>query len=68
MELTDDTTDSSKVTKVNAQNKGKVCLVTGASSGIWLATAVKLLQAGNTVYGAARHVEKMRRLRQWAVV
>lgn len=62
MELTDDSTNSSKVTKMNAQNTSKICLVTGASSGIGLATAVELLRAGYTVYGAARHVEKMRPL------
>jgi len=62
VELTDDSTNSSKVTKTNAQNIGKICLVTGASSGIGLATAVELLRAGYTVYGAARHVEKMRPL------
>ncbi|MEV4114366.1 oxidoreductase [Nonomuraea sp. NPDC049695] len=38
---------------------GKVCLVTGASSGIGRATALELLRAGHTVYGLARRVEKM---------
>ncbi len=37
----------------------KVCLVTGASSGIGLATALDLLDAGYVVYGAARRVERM---------
>ncbi|GAA0943732.1 oxidoreductase [Nonomuraea longicatena] len=37
----------------------KVCLVTGASSGIGLATALELRRAGHTVYGAARRVERM---------
>jgi NAD(P)-dependent dehydrogenase (short-subunit alcohol dehydrogenase family) len=37
----------------------KVCLVTGASSGIGHATALELLRAGHTVYGAARRVPKM---------
>ncbi|KZB86982.1 oxidoreductase [Amycolatopsis regifaucium] len=41
----------------------KVCLVTGASSGIGHATALELLRAGHTVYGAARRVEKMDDLR-----
>ncbi|GAA4095015.1 oxidoreductase [Actinomadura miaoliensis] len=41
----------------------KVCLVTGASSGIGLATALELLRAGHTVYGAARRVHKMAPLR-----
>jgi len=37
----------------------KICLVTGASSGIGLATALELRRAGHTVYGAARRVPKM---------
>ncbi len=37
----------------------KVCLVTGASSGIGHATALELIGAGYTVYGAARRVGKM---------
>lgn len=37
----------------------KVCLVTGASSGIGLATALDLLRAGHIVYGAARRVRRM---------
>ena len=37
----------------------KICLVTGASSGIGLATAIELRRAGHTVYGAARRVPKM---------
>ena len=41
---------------------GKVALVTGASSGIGYETAVALLDAGVTVYGAARRVEKMAEL------
>jgi NAD(P)-dependent dehydrogenase (short-subunit alcohol dehydrogenase family) len=41
----------------------KVCLVTGASSGIGHATALELLRAGHTVYGAARRVSKMDGLR-----
>jgi NAD(P)-dependent dehydrogenase (short-subunit alcohol dehydrogenase family) len=41
----------------------KVCLVTGASSGIGLATALELLRAGHTVYGAARRVHKMDAIR-----
>ncbi len=36
-----------------------VVLVTGASSGIGLATAEHLLSRGHTVYGAARRVERM---------
>ncbi|MEV0698689.1 oxidoreductase [Saccharopolyspora sp. NPDC050389] len=41
----------------------KVCLVTGASSGIGRATALELLRAGHTVYGAARRVHKMDAIR-----
>ncbi|GAB3430089.1 oxidoreductase [Flindersiella endophytica] len=37
----------------------KICLVTGASSGIGRATALELLKAGHTVYGAARRVQRM---------
>jgi short-subunit dehydrogenase len=37
----------------------KVVLITGASSGIGKATATVLLQAGYTVYGAARRLDKM---------
>src|SRR5690242_13897298 len=37
----------------------KVALVTGASSGIGEATALKLQELGFTVYGAARRVERM---------
>ncbi|NUW45926.1 oxidoreductase [Nonomuraea rhodomycinica] len=41
----------------------KICLVTGASSGIGHATALELLRAGHVVYGAARRVERMAALR-----
>jgi NAD(P)-dependent dehydrogenase (short-subunit alcohol dehydrogenase family) len=41
----------------------KVCLVTGASSGIGLATALELRRAGHTVYGAARRVHLMDAIR-----
>ncbi|MGW6503842.1 oxidoreductase [Nonomuraea angiospora] len=40
----------------------KVALVTGASSGIGEATALKLHEAGYIVYGAARRVQRMRHL------
>lgn len=40
----------------------KVALVTGASSGIGQATALKLKQLGYTVYGAARRVDRMHNL------
>ncbi|WP_326642010.1 SDR family NAD(P)-dependent oxidoreductase [Nonomuraea fuscirosea] len=41
------------------EKAGRVCLVTGASSGIGLATALELLRAGHIVYGAARRVPRM---------
>ncbi|RKT56075.1 oxidoreductase [Saccharothrix australiensis] len=37
----------------------KVCLVTGASSGIGHATALELLRAGHVVYGVARRLRRM---------
>jgi short-subunit dehydrogenase len=42
--------------------KGKIALVTGASSGIGEATARQLAQAGFTVYAVARRVERMQPL------
>ena len=38
---------------------GKVILITGASTGIGHASAKALIEAGHTVYGAARRVELM---------
>ncbi|WP_432135256.1 oxidoreductase [Streptomyces sp. bgisy154] len=45
----------------------KVALVTGASSGIGADTALRLREAGYTVYGAARRVERMTALRDAGV-
>jgi NAD(P)-dependent dehydrogenase (short-subunit alcohol dehydrogenase family) len=48
-------------------NTSKVALVTGASSGIGADTAIRLTNAGYTVYGAARRVNRMRDLEQHGV-
>jgi short-subunit dehydrogenase len=45
----------------------KVALITGASSGIGLQTAELLVQQGFIVYGAARRLEKMERLKAFGV-
>lgn len=45
----------------------KVALVTGASSGIGESTAIKLQEAGFTVYAAARRVGRMQHLTEWGV-
>ena len=45
----------------------KIALVTGASSGIGEATALKLQAAGFTVYAAARRVERMAHLREHGI-
>ncbi|MEU6711305.1 oxidoreductase [Nonomuraea sp. NPDC046802] len=42
----------------------KVCLVTGASSGIGHATALELLRAGHIVYGVARRTHLMEAIRE----
>ncbi|MEO3876560.1 oxidoreductase [Nonomuraea sp. B12E4] len=42
----------------------KICLVTGASSGIGRAAALELLRAGHIVYGAARRVHMMEAIRE----
>ncbi|MEI7209479.1 oxidoreductase [Pectobacterium carotovorum] len=42
--------------------KSKVILVTGASSGIGEATALRLKASGHTVYAAARRIERMQKL------
>jgi short-subunit dehydrogenase len=42
----------------------KICLVTGASSGIGRATALELRRGGHIVYGAARRAGRMDELRE----
>lgn len=42
----------------------KICLVTGASSGIGHATALELLRGGHIVYGGARRVRQMEAIRE----
>jgi short-subunit dehydrogenase len=58
--------DMNTNTTASATTMGKTtrtCLVTGASAGIGHATALELLRAGHTVYGAARRIQKMDALR-----
>ncbi|MEU6621527.1 oxidoreductase [Streptomyces litmocidini] len=45
----------------------KTALVTGASSGIGEATALKLIALGYTVYGAARRTDRLRKLAERGV-
>ena len=47
---------------MTSSNSSKVILVTGASSGIGKATAVRLIRDGHIVYGAARRFSKMQSL------
>lgn len=42
-----------------SSNKNKVILITGASSGMGKASALRLIESGYTVYGAARRVDDM---------
>ncbi len=46
----------------------RVCIVTGASSGIGFETASLLARSGETVYAAARRLEKMEPLKEYGVV
>lgn len=56
-------TKSRVKSSTSSSDRVKTCLVTGASSGIGHATALELLQAGYTVYGAARRLDKMEAIR-----
>ncbi|ACS85053.1 oxidoreductase [Musicola paradisiaca] len=47
--------------------KAKVILVTGASSGIGEATALRLKTLGHTVYAAARRVDRMQKLAETGI-
>ena len=53
------TPTSSRTARCRAAVRGKVVLITGASSGIGKATAVKVADAGATVLLVARSVEKL---------
>ena len=48
--------------------KGKVILITGASSGIGYETAMILAAEGHKVYGAARRTERMEPLKEYGIV
>lgn len=45
----------------------KVVLITGASSGIGEAAAIRLMRAGYVVYGGARRVERMKNLEEQGI-
>ena len=56
-------TKTPAATGASANKTARICLVTGASSGIGHATALELLRAGHVVYGVARRVDKMEDIR-----
>lgn len=45
----------------------KVILITGASSGIGRATAIRLQQTGNLVYAAARRIDRLQSLAKYGI-
>jgi NADP-dependent 3-hydroxy acid dehydrogenase YdfG len=45
----------------------KTILVTGASSGIGMATAILLAQNGYKMYGAARRINKLQSLKEYGI-
>lgn len=45
--------------EIDMNKQPKVILITGASAGMGKTTAIKLIEEGHTVYGAARRLEKM---------
>jgi short-subunit dehydrogenase len=63
MKSADKSKMSADTSKSASYKAAKICLVTGASSGIGLATALELQRAGHIVYGVARRVDKMVSLR-----
>ncbi|MFJ5834936.1 oxidoreductase [Streptomyces sp. NPDC093089] len=55
------------ISKTTPKTAPKTALVTGASSGIGEATALKLINLGYTVYGAARRTDRLQKLAERGV-
>jgi NAD(P)-dependent dehydrogenase (short-subunit alcohol dehydrogenase family) len=60
--LSEKSFDNSADLTHHPKSMSKVIIITGASSGIGKATALRLIQDGHTVYGAARRVDQMQDL------